>query len=432
MKITMFVLLALLMLPLSNIFAEDCSCYSEFAKRWPDQAAKIKDTSTSCFHLAGAIGGERLDPFSGPGDSVVPKNIVQPADNRQTETQGSVGQSSAVPGVEPTAITAGSFGLAGTAAGTKTVAAISINPSLFTAQSSKSFAVASRFSDITVFLPVSFLGGGNPGKLDFIGVNARINLTGPMEGRLLFEKQKELMRQTFNKALTAETKDIGRLAEQLKKSPDVCGCAALLLSEKPDRDSITRKCGAAMTVTSGPYYDTLRTQSALLQQMADAEYFGFDLRFAKGITADTGIGLSFFCGVAGGKRYDLTTTANVSLRAWLGLFYADPDTASPSIAAQGAVGAVLKRSLGPQPVEIGAGVEGRYGVLKGNDTNAVNQPNAVRLRISLNAPFAGGSGIALSFSAPLYGNEKPEVNVNYQWSLRLPENMLDAEHMPGK
>ena len=407
---------------LVTIYAVDDDCNCESVLKKIDSLPPPKDTSKACKRLAKYVVEKRSTPFSKKIDTV-PQSILQPAEARPSGSQGSSGQTNAIPSIEPEALMGGSIALAGTGKGTQAVTAISINPAMFSKQSDKSFAELSRFGDFTVLLPVSLFQEDAQSGLNFFGVNARINFVGPSEGKELFENQKKQIEQVLNKALNADAGDLKYAEKMLKGSSDVCGCSDALLADSADAEKIKKNCGQTFASSSSKIYEEIQRLTIQAQQSADSRYFGLDMRFWHSIKTDSGSLTSLFLGLAGGKKLGTGELSSFSLRGWLGAQYVDSGTALPAFAANGAVGFVINRTIGPQSIQVAMGIEGRGQFSAKNDSNTTTLPNMALIRASVSIPFLAGSGLSISGAFPIYGDEKPIINVGYNWSLQLPDNL---------
>jgi hypothetical protein len=354
---------------------------------------------------------------------VVPAGAVQSRRAGEAIPAGTTAQTEAVPGVQPTALASASLGITGSEVGTDALTSISLNPAtLFAGTDAEAAARWGRFTDITLFFPVT--DAGDIGRsLDYVGARVRMNITGVTEGDRLLKDAKE----AFNKVLRAETNLGLDLRDALKSASDVKLCVGSALESQPgDR---LAGCGGDITIGLSPSaYKELRESLAAVREKADARYLGLDLRVESGdptLGAVPGADVTALqAGVALGRRIlqrDVYSPT-LGIRSRLGVRYTDPRDAGAEVAwaLDGGLGFDASRMLPTEQfVKLSAGFEFRYS----NSDDALQealQTDFASFRGSLSVPLVGGASLSIGFTTPVVGDSETSLTFNVDWGLLLP------------
>ena len=382
-------------------------------------AAKArKIAASSCRSLAAAIVTRATEKFYRPE----PRDVQNP--EPRPATGGSLAQAEAVPGVEPLAVAGATVSAVGADSGARSVVAITINPAVFfvSPNDAEAMATASRIADLSVLLPVDDLDRNHDGRVDYVGMRLRLNLTGAGSGRKVREAG-----QAFLRAVQGEADMVNEVILALQRARDVDACVSALVSTRSSAATIAKRCDGAVDLQpEGEVYEEMRTRMEEARTEADSRYLGLDLRADLGdptlsglvpartrsLTAGLGAGRRILSGATGG------TSAGFNARA--GLRYVGlPDSGPTSFAFDGGIGFELTRPLeGQAPVSASAGLEFRYGGETSDEKKL--QTNYTVFRFALNVPIAGGAGVSVGVSAPIDGQISPTLAVNLNWSFLLP------------
>jgi hypothetical protein len=352
-----------------------------------------------------------------------PAGAVQSRRAGEAIPAGTTAQTEAVPGVQPTALASASLGVTGSRVGTDALTSISLNPAtLFGGTDAEAVATWGRFTDITVFFPVT--DAGDIGRsLDYVGARVRMNITGITDGDAVLEDAK----RAFNVVLRTETNLALDLMEALKRAPDLELCVRSTLERQPgDR---LEGCSGDITIGLSPSaYRELRERLAVVRENADARYLGLDLRVESGdptLGAVPGADVTALqAGVALGRRILQRDVYSPSLgiRSRLGVRYTDPQDAGTAVtwALDGGLGFDASRMLPTeQYVKLSAGFEFRYS----NSDDAVQeslQTDFASFRGSLAIPLVGGASLSIGFTTPVAGDSETSLTFNVDWGLLLP------------
>jgi hypothetical protein len=332
---------------------------------------------------------------------------------------GTVGQDEPVESLQPISLAGGAFTLAGTRAGSRGVATVTLNP---LALGDPKDAVAGRLFDLTVTAPFA-LDGSSDQNLRFIGVRARINATAPISAKPL------------NDALTAYYAKSGKvtidLSSVLSQAPNLEACAQSIMTTKAvSKDA----CGSA--IANDPETAKLLASSiaavAAAREEADRYYFGLDARLDAGdptgtlITGDKGTRLQG--ALAGGLHINQGDSWKFQLRGYAGGDYfrgqdlvagARPDPVF-SVDWGGALilAGTVKGSTDKQPISLGIGVQGRNA--KSNAAADAAPTNFINLNLMAVVPAAGGADTGIAASIPLLDSKIPQgVIISFSTDLGL-------------
>jgi hypothetical protein len=395
--------------------ARQRACAAELQRRTAEPA---ENPAEACAGLAGWLVDTLAEKVYQP-----PASAVQSRRTGEALPAGTTAQTEAVPGVQPTALASASLGITGSKVGTDALTSVSLNPAtLFGGTDAEAIARWGRFTDVTVFFPVT--DAGDIGKsLDYIGARVRMNITGVVDGGGLLDDAK----RAFNAVLRTETNLLLDLTDALKSAPDAELCVRSALESKPgDR---LEGCGGNMTIGLSPSaYRELRERLAAVREKADARYLGLDLRVESGdptLGAVPGADVTALqAGVALGRRIlqrDVYAPS-LGIRSRLGIRYTDPRDPGTAVAwaLDGGLGFDASRMLPTeQYVKLSAGFEFRYS----NSDDAVQeslQTDLASFRGSLAIPLVGGASLSISFTTPVAGDTETSLTFNVDWGLLLP------------
>jgi hypothetical protein len=354
--------------------------------------------------------------------------MVQSARSEGASATGTPAQAEAVPGVQPTAVAAASLSAAGTDSGSKTIAAISLNPAtLFAGTDSATVAKWSRVGDFTLLVPLS---KEAPGVADvvglrYLGVRGRLNLTGITEGDGLLSE----MDDAFRGVLKQDQALLETVRAALLALPDEAAikqCADALLNG--EIGTAPAECKGAVEIdVSRATFNALLDKVRMVREKADAQYFGLDLRVdvgdpTLGASPDNDVtALSF--GLAYGQRFLRAHASDVTsaVRMRLAARYTDPKHVPDGVlwAVEGGGGLELSRLLqSDQVAQFSAGLDFRY---SGSDKVVRDrlQPNFLAARGGLTVPLVGGASVSLGLNAPITGDVSPSLTANFNWGMLL-------------
>jgi hypothetical protein len=359
----------------------------------------------------------------------VPARDFQSRATGNTGTSGSPSQGEAVPSVQPLALAGGSLAAVGSEAGTDAIAAFTINPSIFFGSLDPARAAAlSRLLDLTVLAPINELDRDEDGKIDYYGIRARINVTGPRAGQRLINAVQSFARQTQQASDIADT-----LQAVLQKAPDFAKCVADLRAGSVGDDAMGKDCGRTVDLTPDPKtLERLREALQLARDSADSRYFGLDLRLDQGdptLGATPGAaGTALFAGLAYGRTMVGTRSNQPSfgIKGRLGVQHVSLDDAAvaegdrTNTAIDGAFALDFTYPYEFQPLKLAAGVEFRRGSPPAPGAEKEFRTNFVQARLSLDVPITSANSISITFAGPLDGKERPTLSINGNWQLLLP------------
>lgn len=350
---------------------------------------------------------------------------VQPLTG-EANISGVPGQSDAVPSAQPTALASANVSAVGTDHGTKTLAAISLNPFMLFGSSGDPKAAAkwSRVSDFTILVPTSDQ-GGSPGDLSYFGVRARFNITGLSAGDNLLGA----VNAAFARVVAAEanlTQELETAFLNLPNQSTIEDCAEAILTASYG-DSPAECLGKVTVGLNEADYDALRESILEARLKADRNYTGLDLRFdtgdptlsgdpAKEVTA-LEAGLAFGRSSVGPNAFG----TNFGLTGRIGARYSQLKSSSDSAvwSAEGAVGFEANRLMADnQMVRLSGALEFRFANEPDAEAEA-HQTDNLAIRGAMAIPLLGGTSITVAFAAPLVGEMTPSLSVNFNWGLLL-------------
>ena len=397
--------------------------------------APIPDEDVACFALAAFVVDKMTeqdyirDLYDRSMDGAITPRDLQSSTPQGAATGGTPAQDEAVPGVQPLALAGGSLAAVGNRAGTNAMTALTFNPSIFTysLDNREDVATYSRLTDLTLLFPVTSSDQDTNGRVDYVGIRARINVTSLSQG----SKIMQAARAAFGNLVQKETDLANEIATLLSTSPDPEACAKALIAGNFDGN----ECGGTLSITlNSQEYQTFKEQLQKAREEADAFYYGLNIGFDFGdpslgeIPGSSGTGI--FGGFAIGKRFFNTPLASAGLRAHLGARYFDQDNYFDStgtevvgendLSFEGAFGFELSRSTEQQSIRLASGFEARYGNPP-EGMNNIFQTNYLLFRTSLNVPITASNSITLNVGIPVAGEVNSIFSINGNWNLLLPD-----------
>lgn len=406
-------------------------CLAALAALVPERANGANDERDPCFALANQLfdlsmgSAEKRAEASMTGADVARRGIA-------AGLAGTVAQSSAVPAVMPAGVAAGTIAAVGTNGGQDALAAISINPAVwFIADTAtRALAKASRVADVTLLIPVSGITmtpsdeAPEAKSLRYFGARVRLNFHGLSAGDAVWTTVRNELRRDIER----QGQSVEAIERVLTTTSDVTACATAL-HDGPSAE-VEEACGASVDLRVDELgRQRLRNALAQARRLADAKYFGLDLRFDSGdptlgAVADSR-GTYLFAGLAMGRRFGGATDAapspnSTGVQLRLGVRHAKLDgVAAADFAVDAGAGLEFVRSVGDDEVTVTAGVEGRWS----RDAEALAerlQTNMAVARLSLSLPLTAGHAVSVSTSLPLSGDVSPTMSVSFNWALLLP------------
>lgn len=351
---------------------------------------------------------------------------VDARDVQATRGATTPGPGEPVPDVEPLEAAGGSASAVGTNAGAGAVAVLTINPSILFVPSQDVAAVArySRLADLTVLVPAAAVDEGSDAAIDYVGVRARINMTGMDQGSTLYRS----VVQAYQRVLDSTGVEVADLIGLFEQAPALEACARVLVATRTldagTQASIEGACGRSPLPAPDSVYAALGAALRQARIAADSRYFGMDLRGDFGDLSlagfDTTDGTSLFGGVAAGRRFLFRQNAAAGIRARLGARYVDPHSgAGARFALEGGVGFEFIRYYDFQRISLVAGLDFVLGPEAPPDTAAA-APDLRHLSFSaaLNVPVTPTTSVTLSLGTPV-GNDGggPILSIKANWRL---------------
>lgn len=394
-------------------------------------------TRAYCTALAGVIIAELT---SAEADTILASRAfpdvfsirdLQNRSSQHADLAGTPAQGHAIPSVQPAGVAAGTIAAVGTEAGEEALAALSINPAvLFLAdRASERLARLSRLADVTVFVPVSGVTGGDASvgdgeKLRYLGARVRVNITGLSAGSDVWDTARQLLRDRISANALAHSE----IESILTGASDVRACADALLGVGDAPEAVTEACGVPFGFL--PDLDAaarLRRELAGIRRAADANYFGADFRIDYGDPAlgavEDARGRFLFTGLAAGRRLADREMFSLRARARVGLRYTTLDAADETdFGVEGGVGLEASRAVADDELTMSGAIVFRYGSAP-DDLTEQFQTDFTMFRGSIVLPVAAGNSIGLNIGVPLRGEVSPVLSVNFNWGLLLSDQV---------
>jgi len=406
----------------------DQQCVAELLEEVEGMTAE-EAAQEPCFQLANALESR----VSAPATLQMMLERTPPRDFQSRAmgnagTAGAPSQAEAVPSVQPLALAGGSLAAVGSEGGTDAIAAFTINPAiLFGAQDDAHAAELTRLLDLTVLAPVNDLDRDEDGKIDYWGLRARINVTGPGAGKHLRQAVTAFAQRVQRSAIVAASLDT-----VLRETPNFEKCVAAFRADSVFPETVTAGCGRRLEIAPDPgTLERFRAALAQARDSADAYYLGVDLRLDQGDptlgATPTAAGTTLFAGLAYGRKILSPELGQPTfgLRARLGVQHVSLDDVTLSesdrnnTAIDGAVAFDFTYPYQFQPLRLAAGLEFRAGDPPVADREKDFRTNFLQARLSLDVPITAANSLSISFAGPLTGEEKPILTINGNWQLLL-------------
>jgi hypothetical protein len=395
----------------------------------PSNAARACRAVATTLH--GAFFSARRHAFNQEEDQLK----LQAIQTTRGETTPNPGETTG--GVEPVETAGGSVGAFASEGGSSALTTIAINPSFFVVSPERPVEVAkwSRFSDLTFLVPTSDSDEDEDGKVDYLGVRWRINITGLSAGGALVDA----VSAAFNRLLAAGSTEIQSTIRILEtvSADDLPACMeSLLIAGRRGKSrseigasvaAIAAKCGESPYADDAAAADYEAFDDAIRKARfaADSRYFGLDIRGDFGDLPRFGIdtleGSSLTVTLGFGQRYAaLNSEASNGFRGGIGVKYLDPKgTTSASFAATGGLSFEVNRYYDKQRLSASGGLEFQFDNKSASDASGMT--DFVAFRTSLNVPLAGTTSATISFATPVAGGKVlgPTLSVKANWRLLL-------------
>lgn len=393
--------------------------------------------SDPCRAIAFEILERNTQLLLGATRAYVPPRDLQSRASGESLSGGLVAQSEAVPTVQPLALAGGSLSALGSGGGSDGVAAFTLNPAVLFGgmQDPDRVAELSRLMDLTVLAPVNDLDADGNGKIDYFGVRARLNITGPSSGRDIFRKaaanpQVQAAARALAEITQAETDAADALTSDLLAAPDFDACIAAYMAEIVDVAAARDACGRVIEIEPPPtLIEQFRTAIAQARDQADSYYIGLDLRFDHGDPTlgeeDAVRGTAIFGGVAFGRQYGVEDGPSYGFRGRLGLLHVSLDEASideslrTNTALDGAFGFVFTQPHDFSPLTLSAGLEFRTGDPPVDAMEEEFRTNYLQARLSIDVPIVGGNSLSLGFGKSISGDVSSALSISFNWQMLL-------------
>jgi hypothetical protein len=226
----------------------DQQCVAELLKEVEGMTAE-EAAQEPCFQLANALESR----VSAPATLQMMLARTPPRDFQSRAmgnagTAGAPSQVEAVPSVQPLALAGGSLAAVGSEGGTDAIAAFTINPViLFGARDDAHAAELTRLLDLTVLAPVNDLDRDEDGKIDYWGLRARINVTGPGAGKHLRQAVTAFAQRVQRSAIVAASLDT-----VLRETPNFEKCVAAFRADSVFPEAVTAGCGRRLEIAPDP------------------------------------------------------------------------------------------------------------------------------------------------------------------------------------
>jgi hypothetical protein len=415
-----------------TLYAQDrtSECFNEYMRLNPDVPITMDDDPclVLAVHLQSEMDQQRL---RAPGIS--PRDLQT---NKSTSAQSvaAANQSDAVPALYPFALAGGSIGGSGSEGGTNALTAISLNPAIFFGDMDdpEESARLGRMMDFSVIVPLTQIEDPLAHDLQYLGVRARINMTGAEEGGKLYND----VVNAFKGVLAMSELEEAGIQELLLNAPDFKTCIAqfeAVLQGQSDPGTLSMACGEDFSVVaSDEQFSTYKLLLQQLVQQADSKYFGLDLRADFGDPTlgaiDSARGTSIFAGVGYGFSKDnkKINSGSTNFNSRLGLRYKDMEDLEATIFdIDGALGIEIARPFQYQQIKFGCGLEFRTSIEERVDNiiydrlDEALETDYLFFRAALNVPITASNSFAVQYGTSVIGDKPSVLVVNFNWKLLL-------------
>jgi hypothetical protein len=360
-------------------------------------------------------------------DQLIPTPAQRDVEPDHTPTAGASGtmaQAEPVADIRPVSLAGATLSVASAEVGSTAVTAVTVNPGAFATvdgEDPESFARTSRFADVTLLLPFAIDAEGRAGgnRVDYVGVRARVNLTGLWEGGDVIEDATAAYKSAL-KTLGKASKEFHVALSDASARGKVRECYDELTKPKLDLAAIEGVCGRAVDLSLEAGSDAekeLRRQLERVRAAADRYYFGLDLRGDFGERLGEARARGYVLDVAGAGGWRPLGGA-LEVRGRVGLHYWKQRRRDAIFSVEG--GASLgydKRFSHEKRVRVALGLTGFY-----TNEDVRFEDNHLDLRGSLEIPAADGSSLVVGISAPLHERgESAKLTLAGDWGMLLPK-----------
>ena len=360
-----------------------------------------QEEAESCDRLAEGVW-QSVAMFQGE----LPLDAVEPVHRAPVGVVGSAGQIQASPEIQPVPRSGGALSMVQHEAGARVLGGVSINPGALRAERAEDYAVRSRTSDLSVYLPIDLLDESD--SLDNIGISWRWS----MRAKEVAEDAIALANPAYDQLNVPEPILISQMATLLYRAEDKPACLAALKTGQAI--AITDGCGSGLPALQ-PYMMVNRGGLSALQEGRG------DLDAANlGLQVSLDVGDPTFSGAPGRQGQHLNAELGVSkpsgafrLRAKGGGRYShlnESDTNTGWIIASAGGDLLLSNSTDPTAVSMGFSGQLALADIAALPASTVNLNVGIRTSLSDSARFG------LGLSLPLYGEEtRPLLAITTDW-----------------
>ena len=360
-----------------------------------------QEEAESCDQLAVGVW-QSVAQFQGE----LPLDAVEPVHRGPVGVVGSAGQIQASPDIQPVPRSGGALSMVQHEAGARVLGGISVNPSALRAERADDYAVRSRTSDLSVYLPIDLLNESD--SLDNIGITWRWSVRAQEAAADAIA----LANPAYDQLNVPEPIIISQMATLLYQAEDKPGCLTALKTGQAD--AITDRCGSGLPALQ-PYMMVNRSGLSALQagrgdldaanlgiqvglDLGDPTFSGTPSRQGQHLHAAVGVSRPsgmFRLRAKGGGRYSHLNGSGTNT-GWL--------TAS--------AGGDLLLSDSADPTAFSMGFSGQLAL-----TDTASLPaDAVNLTLGIRTPLSDTARFGLGLSLPLYGEEtRPLLAITADW-----------------
>lgn len=429
------VLIVIAVLSIVSLHAQNrnAECLTEYNRLNPDVPITIDEDPclVLAVHLQSELDQQRLRGTRAP--SITPRDLQS---NKTTSSQSvaAANQSDAVPALYPFALAGGSVGGAGTEGGTNALTAISLNPAIFfgNMDDPEQSARLGRMMDLSVIVPLTKIEDPLEDELQYLGVRARINMTGAEEGSQLYSD----VLNAFKGVLAMSELEEAGIHQLLVNAPDLPTCVAQMeevLAGNADPGTIAIACGEDFSVArADQHFSSYKYLLEQLVEQADSKYFGLDLRGDFGDPTlgaiDSARGTSIYAGVGYGfsKENKEQHAGTTNFNSRLGLRYKDMEDIEATVFdIDGALGIEIARPFHYQQIKFGCGLEFRTSIEESTENiiydrlDEALETDYLFFRVALNVPITASNSFAVQYGTSVIGDKPSVLSVNFNWKLLL-------------
>ena len=360
-----------------------------------------QEEAESCDALAEGVW-QSVAQFQGE----LPLDAVEPVHRGPVGVVASAGQLQASPDIQPVPRSGGALSMVQHEAGARVLGGVSVNPGALRAERAEDYAVRSRTSDFSVYLPIDLLNESD--SLDNIGISWRW----AMRAQDTAADAIALANPAYDQLNVPEAILISQMATLLYRAEDKPACLAGLKTGQAI--AITDSCGAGLPALQ-PYMMVNRSALSALQagrgdldaanlglqislDLGDPTFSGATGRQGQHLNAELGVSTpsgAFRLRAKGGGRYSHLNESGINT-GWL-------------IAS---AGGDLLLSDSADPTAVSVGLSGQVALA---DTKAL-PADTVNLTLGIRTPLSDSARFGLGLSLPLYGEEtRPLLAITADW-----------------